>query len=88
MVGCTHYAATTVQDHPNDAAGVSDGLRDAFAAVAAADLSAPEKGRWQHRLLAITNMAKRDVPRAAQQLQRWTRDWELMLSVTMNEQDR
>ena len=85
---CTLYAATTVQDHPNAAAAVSDGLRDAFASIAAADIPADEKGRWQHRLIAITNMAKRDVSRASQQLERWTRDWELMLSATMNEQDR
>lgn len=71
-----------------NAPDVADRLRDAFAAIAAADIPGDEKGRWHHRLLAITNMAKRDVARAGEQLTRWTHDWELMLSANMNEQDR
>lgn len=59
----------------SDFADVSDGLRDAFAGVASADLPAEAKARWQQRLIAITNMAKRDTARAAAQLERFNRDW-------------
>lgn len=54
---------------------LSDGLRDAFAAVARSPLLPDEKGRWQHRLIAITNSSKRDVTRARASLERFQRDW-------------
>lgn len=54
---------------------VSDGLREAFAQVGAAKLRADEAGRWQRRLIAITNVAKRDLAGALEQLERFEADW-------------
>lgn len=54
---------------------VSDGLREAFAQVSAAKLRPDEASRWQRRLLAITNVAKRDLARALEQLERFEADW-------------
>lgn len=54
---------------------VSDGLKQAFARLAGADLPVDAKGRWQRRLIAITNAAKRDLPRAQEQLVRFDQDW-------------
>jgi hypothetical protein len=54
---------------------VSDGLRDAFAQLGQAKLRPDEAGRWHRRLLAITNVAKRDLPGALEQLERFQRDW-------------
>ena len=55
---------------------VSTALRDAFATVAQSDLPVQDKGRWQQRLLAVTNMAKRDTARAREQLERFNADWQ------------
>ena len=57
-------------------AGLADGLRDAFAAIAAASMPVDEKGRWQRRLLAITTASKRDVVRAREQLDRFRGEWD------------
>ena len=54
---------------------VSDGLRDAFAQLGQAKLRADEAARWQRRLIAITNVAKRDLPGALEQLERFQADW-------------
>ena len=54
---------------------VSEGLRDAFSLVAAAKLRPDEAGRWQRRLIAITNVAKRDLAGAWEQLERFQADW-------------
>lgn len=55
---------------------VSEGLRAAFTEVTAAKLTAAEMTRWQHRLIAITNVAKRDLPGALEQLERFQSAWE------------
>ena len=61
---------------PDDvAAQVAAQLKDAFAAVIAAPIDADEKGRWQQRLLAVTNMSKHDVVRAREQLNRFDDAW-------------
>lgn len=54
---------------------VGDQLKALFAEVIAADLPPESKGRWHQRLLAITNTAKHDVGRAAEQLRRFTDEW-------------
>lgn len=54
---------------------VSEGLRDAFARLGEARLRADEAGRWHRRLIAISNVAKRDLPGALEQLERFDRDW-------------
>lgn len=61
----------------NDTAArdVADGLKAAFAAVAGADITGDEKGRLQQRLIAVTNMSKRDVVRAREQLARFNDAW-------------
>lgn len=52
-------------------------LRAAFARVGGAPgLTPEERGRWQKRLLTITNAAKRDLPRAAEQTRHFDRDWD------------
>src|SRR5688500_3079644 len=53
----------------------ADGLKTAFAADAGANISGDEKGRLQQRLIAGTNMAKRDVVRAREQLARFNDEW-------------
>ncbi|MPZ74678.1 MAG: hypothetical protein GEU74_15925 [Nitriliruptorales bacterium] len=58
---------------------VSDTLRSAFAAIATADIAPDEKGRWQQRLIAVTNIAKRDVSRAHEQLVRFNDEWNTRL---------
>ena len=61
---------------PDDvAAQVAAQLKDAFATVIAAPIDADEKGRWQQRLLAVTNMSKHDVARAREQLSRFDDAW-------------
>ena len=55
---------------------VSEGLRAAFADVTAAKLTPAEMTRWQHRLIAITNVAKRDLPGALEQLERFQSAWD------------
>jgi hypothetical protein len=52
----------------------SDALRDDFAALASASLSASSRERWQRRLIAITNLAKRDLDRAEAQHARFRED--------------
>ena len=64
----------------NDFDDVSAALRDAFAMVGQADLPDDDKGRWHQRLIAITNMAKRDTARARQQLERFEADWRAEIS--------
>ena len=59
------------------AARVSAGLKDAFDEVARADIDGADKGRWQRRLLAITNAAKHDVARADEQLVRYRDEWNM-----------
>jgi hypothetical protein len=51
------------------------GLRDAFGQVAEADLTASQRARWQRRLGTITDVARHDLPAAAEQLARFERDW-------------
>ena len=63
-------------DAPMDAAArVSQGLKEAFEDVAHADVDGADKGRWQRRLIAITNTAKHDVARADEQLLRYRDEW-------------
>ena len=57
------------------AARLSAGLKDAFEQVAHADIDGADKGRWQRRLLAITNTSKHDVARADEQLVRYRDEW-------------
>ena len=57
-----------------EARELADGLRDAFAALARASLSPPQREQMQRRLLAITTASKRDVARAREQLARFTSD--------------
>lgn len=54
---------------------VAEQLLAAFADVAAADVPADVKGRWQRRLLAITNTSKHDVTRAGEQLDKFRDEW-------------
>lgn len=54
---------------------LSRGLRAALTRIAAADLSSGQRARWQHRLAAITDAARRDVATAADQLARFEADW-------------
>jgi hypothetical protein len=54
---------------------LSRGLRDALARVVAADLPSGQRARWQHRLAAITDAARRDVATATDQLARFEADW-------------
>lgn len=68
-------AQTDPTDATDAAARVSAALKGAFAAVAGADMDVHEKGRWQQRLIAVTNMAKRDVARAGRQLDRFNDEW-------------
>lgn len=79
-VGSLHFYADTMTDAdsntaPEASVRVADGLRTAFADVAAADVAAEVKGRWQRRLIAITNMAKHDVARADVQLNKFHDEW-------------
>jgi hypothetical protein len=73
------YADTMSESHSNltaDAsARVSETLKVAFDAVTTATLDVEEKGRWQRRLIAITNTSKHDVVRAQEQLQRFKEEW-------------
>ena len=77
------YASTMTDAHanPHDEVGarVSEQLKSAFADVAAADIDGATKGRWQRRLLAITNTSKHDVVRAAEQLDRYQREWNTLV---------
>ena len=54
---------------------VSQTLKVAFEVVASSTLAADDKGRWQRRLIAITNTTKHDVARALEQLQRFSDEW-------------
>lgn len=65
---------------PGEATRLADGLKDAFAALAAADVAVEDKARWQQRLLAITNASKHGVVRALERLEAYWRDWEAWLS--------
>lgn len=53
---------------------VADDLRDAFQSLAGAGVAAQQRDLFKRRLLAITTMAKRDMGRATQQLERLRRD--------------
>lgn len=70
---------TDAHDNANVDAGarVSTGLKAAFGEVARADIDVADKGRWQRRLIAITNTAKHDVARADEQLMRYRDDWNM-----------
>jgi hypothetical protein len=54
---------------------VSDRLKEAFAALGATDLPQGKRDRWQRRLVAIANTAKRDLKRAETQIERFHADW-------------
>jgi hypothetical protein len=54
---------------------VSGSLKEAFAALEAANLPQDQRGRWQRRLVAITNTAKRDLGQAEAQIKRFRADW-------------
>jgi hypothetical protein len=54
---------------------VSQGLKEALAALGAADLGSGQRGRWQRRLMAITETATRDLAGAEMQLERFRTDW-------------
>lgn len=54
---------------------LSDALREAFAELTAAGLAGEDAARWQRRLIAITNTAKRDLDRALEQMERFRQDW-------------
>lgn len=79
MVALRFYADTMTDADSNAtseaSARVADGLRTAFADVAAADVAPDVKGRWQRRLIAITNTAKHDVARADEQLDKFHDEW-------------
>jgi hypothetical protein len=65
-------------DTPNESADrVSAALKSAFAEVANADIDGADKGRWQRRLIAITNTAKHEVTRADEQLVRFRDEWNM-----------
>jgi hypothetical protein len=66
---------TDASDEVN--ARVAAALKDAFAEVAQADIDGADKGRWQRRLLAITNTSKHDVARADEQLARYRDEWNM-----------
>lgn len=75
-----HFYALAMTDADNDApmdaaARVSRGLKEAFDDVARADIDGADKGRWQRRLIAVTNMSKHDVARADEQLVRFRNEW-------------
>ena len=75
-----HFYADTMTDADSNppsetAARVADRLRSGFADIAAADVEPDVKGRWQRRLIAITNMAKHDVERADMQLDKFYDEW-------------
>lgn len=54
---------------------VSRGLKEAYAALGAADLPVAQRERWQRRLMAITDTATRDLGGAEIQLQQFLADW-------------
>ena len=54
---------------------VAAALKAAFTALGDADIAAEEKARWHQRLLAVTNMSKRDVVRAREQLDHFDEEW-------------
>ncbi|MGH8896547.1 MAG: hypothetical protein ACRDZ4_05845 [Egibacteraceae bacterium] len=54
---------------------VSRSLKEALAALGAADLPQAQRSRWQRRLVEITNTAKRDLGRAEAQIERFHVDW-------------
>lgn len=55
---------------------LSEALRVSFTEVTESGLAAEEAARWQRRLIAITNTAKRDLPRALAQMERFRADWQ------------
>lgn len=72
------YARRMSETSPNPQSTsdrISEQLKTLFAAVVTADLAPDEKGRWHQRLIAITNTTKRDLNRAAQQLERFVDEW-------------
>ena len=68
-----HGGDDTVDD--DELQRLSEGLKEAFARVAQSQLAPDEKGRWQQRLIAVTNSAKRDQGRALASLARFNEDW-------------
>ena len=56
-------------------AAVSEGLRDAFVQLGNTTLAPYQRSRWQRRLIAITDAARRDLPRAQAQLEHYREDW-------------
>lgn len=54
---------------------VSEGLRAAYARIGQTEMEAAAKERWHRRLIAITNVAKRDLTRAEEQLERFHADF-------------
>lgn len=54
---------------------LSTALRDAFAQVTSARLHPDESARWQRRLIAITTVAKRDLAKALDNMERFQADW-------------
>jgi hypothetical protein len=54
---------------------VSQTLKIAFEVVASSALAVDDKGRWQQRLIAITNTTKHDVTRAHEQLKNFSDEW-------------
>jgi hypothetical protein len=53
---------------------VSTALRDCWSQLEGAKMSADSRGRWQRRLIAVTNVAKHDLTRAEAQLTRLRAD--------------
>jgi hypothetical protein len=54
----------------------SESLREGFALLAQADIRDASRERWQRRLIAITNAAKRDLDRAEEQYARYREDFD------------
>jgi hypothetical protein len=54
---------------------VSQGLKQAYAALHAAALPYAQRQRWQRRLIAITDTATRDLGGAEAELQQFQADW-------------
>ena len=72
----------------DDNVRLAEGLRNAFADVASADIDGESKGRWQRRLIAVTNMSKHDVSRALSQLEKFHDEWNAAKKTTDDGTDR
>jgi hypothetical protein len=73
-----HYDDLLGEDRPIDAhvfVALTQGLHSAFTKVAEAKLNEGQRGRWQRRLVAISEAARADLPAASEQLARFERDW-------------